>query len=78
MAATIAVSVLVNLLLVTNTALLPCSTVLPSAVKAYAGTGRRWRRALSLPWLLFYGAGIVACLWCHALYTSLCWREEKV
>ena len=31
-----------------------------------------------LPWLLFYGGGIVTCIWSHLYYTSLCWREEKV
>jgi len=41
-------------------------------------SGGRWRRALLLPWLLLYGAGIVACLASHLYFTSLCWREEKV
>jgi len=41
------------------------------------GSGGRWRRALLLPWLLFYGAGIVCCLTLHLYFTSLCWREEK-
>lgn len=41
-------------------------------------SGRRWRRALVLPWLLFYGGGIVTCIWSHLYYTSLCWREEKM
>ena len=40
--------------------------------------GTRWRRIMVLPWLLFYGAGIVTCIWSHLYYTSLCWREEKV
>ena len=31
-----------------------------------------------MPWLLFYGFGIVGCLVAHLYYTSLCWREEKV
>jgi uncharacterized membrane protein YhhN len=38
----------------------------------------RWRRSLLLPWLIFYGAGIILCLLLHLYYTSLCWREEKV
>ncbi|XP_023320222.1 uncharacterized protein LOC111695227 [Eurytemora carolleeae] len=42
------------------------------------GTGKKWRRALLLPWLLFYGAGIILCLILHLYYTSLCWREEKI
>eukprot|EP00092_Neocalanus_flemingeri_P046102 GFUD01051798.1.p1 GENE.GFUD01051798.1~~GFUD01051798.1.p1 ORF type:complete len:183 (-),score=22.01 GFUD01051798.1:263-778(-) len=42
------------------------------------GSGRRWRRVLLLPWLLFYGAGIVFCLVTHLYFTSLCWREEKI
>jgi len=41
------------------------------------GSGGRWRRALLLPWLLFYGAGIVSALTLHLYFTSLCWREEK-
>ena len=41
-------------------------------------SGKRWRRLLVLPWLLFYGAGAVICIWTHLYYTSLCWREEKV
>ena len=41
-------------------------------------SGKRWRRLLVLPWLLFYGAGVVICIWTHLYYTSLCWREEKV
>lgn len=60
MAASIFVSILVNILLV-----LGCS-------------GKRWRRLLVLPWLLFYGAGVVICIWTHLYYTSLCWREEKM
>lgn len=40
--------------------------------------GTRWRRIMVLPWLLFYGAGIVTCIWSHLYYTSLCWREEKM
>jgi len=42
------------------------------------GSGGRWRRGLLLPWLLFYGVGIVCCLVAHIYYTSLCWREEKI
>jgi len=42
------------------------------------GSGKKWRRALVLPWLLFYGAGIIFCLMLHLYYTSLCWREEKI
>jgi len=42
------------------------------------GSGGRWRRGLLLPWLLFYGAGIVGCLLTHLYFTSLCWREEKI
>lgn len=42
------------------------------------GSGKRWRRSLLLPWLLFYGAGIILCLLLHLYYTSLCWREEKL
>ena len=41
-------------------------------------SGKKWRRVLVLPWLLFYGAGVVICIWTHLYYTSLCWREEKV
>lgn len=40
--------------------------------------GSRWRRIMVLPWLIFYGAGIVTCIWSHLYYTSLCWREEKM
>jgi len=42
------------------------------------GSGKKWRRALLLPWLLFYGAGIIFCLLLHLYYTSTCWREEKI
>lgn len=41
-------------------------------------SGGRWRRALLLPWLLLYGAGIVAAYSGHLYLTSLCWREEKL
>jgi len=41
-------------------------------------SGRKWRRVMVLPWLLFYGAGIVCCIWTHLYYTSKCWREEKM
>merc|ERR1719367_1146815 len=41
-------------------------------------SGRKWRRLLVLPWLLFYGGGVITCLWLHLYYTSHCWRTEKM
>ena len=41
-------------------------------------SGKKWRRVLAMPWLIFYGCGVVSCLWTHLYYTSLCWREEKM
>jgi len=41
-------------------------------------SGKKWRRALAFPWLIFYGSGVVTCIWTHLYYTSLCWREEKM
>ena len=42
------------------------------------GTGSKWRRTLTIPWLVFYGAGIIISLSTHLHFTSKCWREEKV
>merc|ERR1712037_392769 len=39
-------------------------------------SGGRWRRALLLPWLLLYGAGIVACLASHLYFTR--WKHESL
>jgi len=41
-------------------------------------SGRKWRRLLVLPWLMFYGGGVISCLWLHLYYTSHCWRTEKM
>jgi len=42
------------------------------------GSGKRWRRTLLLPWLLFYGSCVIICILTHLYFTSLCWREEKI
>jgi len=52
--------------------------ILANTLLVLGGNGGRWRRALLLPWLLGYGAGIVCCFWTHLYYTSQCWREEKL
>ena len=78
MAGCIVLSILVNILLILggedNTpirAFINTSTVM-------SGTGSRWRRTLTIPWLVFYGAGIIISLSTHLHFTSKCWREEKV
>jgi hypothetical protein len=52
--------------------------ILVNILVILGGSGGRWRRGLLLPWLLFYGFGIVGCFVTHIYFTSLCWREEKV
>ena len=52
--------------------------ILVNILLILGGSGGRWRRGLLLPWLLFYGFGIVGCFVTHIYFTSLCWREEKV
>lgn len=52
--------------------------VLVNILLILGGSGRKWRRTLLLPWLLYYGTGIILCLIQHLYFTSLCWREEKI
>jgi len=40
------------------------------------GTGSKWRRSLVIPWLLFYGSGIIICLYTHLFFTSKCWAQH--
>ena len=52
--------------------------ILVNILMILGGSGGRWRRGLLLPWLIFYGFGIVGCFVTHIYFTSLCWREEKM
>jgi len=54
------------------------TSILVNVLLILSCSGRKWRRALAFPWLIFYGAGVVTCIWTHLYYTSLCWREEKM
>ena len=78
MAGCIVLSILVNILLILggedNTPL----RVFINTSTVMSGTGSRWRRTLTIPWLVFYGAGIIISLSTHLHFTSKCWREEKV
>ena len=75
MAGCIVLSILVNIMLILGgnnmTGLPHTTTISPS------GTGSKWRRTLTIPWLVLYGAGIIICLAIHLHFTSKCWREEK-
>jgi len=53
-------------------------SILVNILLILGGTGSRWRRTLTIPWLVFYGAGIIISLSTHLHFTSKCWREEKL
>jgi len=42
------------------------------------GSGKKWRRAFLLPWLIFYGLGVLVSIVAHQWLTTLCWVEEKI
>lgn len=41
-------------------------------------TGDRWRRVFLMPWLIYYGLGILIAIGAHQWLTTLCWVEEKI
>ena len=41
-------------------------------------TGDRWRRVFLMPWLIYYGIGILIAIGAHQWLTTLCWVEEKI
>jgi len=53
-------------------------SILVNILLILGGTGSKWRRTLTIPWLVFYGAGIIISLSTHLHFTSKCWREEKL
>jgi len=52
-------------------------SILVNIMLILGGTGSKWRRTLTIPWLVLYGAGIIIALATHLYFTSQCWREEK-
>ena len=56
----------------------PVISIIVNILLILGCSGKKWRRALAMPWLIFYGTGVVTCIWSHLYYTSLCWREEKM
>merc|ERR1712110_106603 len=52
-------------------------SILVNIMLILGGTGSKWRRTLTIPWLVLYGAGIIISLATHLHFTSKCWREEK-
>ena len=78
MAGCIVLSILVNIMLILGGKIhhsLPSPLTPPPPP---SGTGSKWRRTLTIPWLVLYGAGIIIALATHLYFTSQCWREEKV
>ena len=75
MAGCIVLSILVNIMLILGGKIHQC---VPSPHHPPSGTGSKWRRTLTIPWLVLYGAGIIIALATHLYFTSQCWREEKV
>lgn len=53
-------------------------SILVNILLILGGTGSRWRRSVALPWLLFYGSGIIICLYTHLYFTSQCWIHDKI
>lgn len=44
----------------------------------FGSTGERWRRVFLMPWLIYYGIGILIAIAAHQWLTTLCWVEEKI
>jgi hypothetical protein len=44
----------------------------------FGSTGERWRRIFLMPWLIYYGLGILIAIGAHQWLTTLCWVEEKI
>ena len=44
----------------------------------FGSTGERWRRVFLMPWLIYYGIGILIAIGAHQWLTTLCWVEEKL
>jgi len=53
-------------------------SILVNILLILGGSGSKWRRSLAIPWLLFYGVGIIICLVAHAVFSSKCFIEEKI
>ena len=58
------------------TAILTAITV--NLLAIFGTFGSRWRRILVLPWLVFYGIGVLIAIASHQWLTTLCWVEEKI
>ena len=78
MAGCIVLSILVNILLILGGEDRTLPHFYYLSTLSILGTGRKWRRTLTIPWLVFYGAGIIISLSTYLHFTSKCWREEKV
>ena len=59
------------------------STIIMAAIAVnllvfFGSTGERWRRVFLMPWLIYYGIGILIAIGAHQWLTTLCWVEEKL
>jgi len=59
------------------------STIIMAAIAVnllvfFGSTGERWRRVFLMPWLIYYGIGILIAFGSHQWLTTLCWVEEKL
>jgi len=65
-----------NLTIVVSTIILAAIAV--NLLVFIGSTGERWRRVFLMPWLIYYGIGILIAIGAHQWLTTMCWVEEKI
>lgn len=65
-----------NLQIIVSTIILAAIAV--NLLVFFGSTGERWRRVFLMPWLIYYGVGILIAIGAHQWLTTLCWVEEKI